>query len=400
MKKCFFGAIAVLALASCSNEKVVELSQDQEIKFTATAGKALSRANDGYCNKSLPANIYLSAAYTTDGSTYVQYFKNDAFKLNSGKEYISSGSVRYWPELTNANQKLKFFATTATTPGDPNPIDIAAPAWVTGNTGMTLKDYTVGTTVANQHDLLYAVTEVTSKPTDGLQEINFRHALSQIEFRAKNENTNIRVEICGVKVVNVNNKGTFTFSESTDLNIPQHDYTGADAANKGVWSALADKKTYGVTFGPVEVKAAGTELTTENDASKEYSANTMYLIPQAIVPWNKDDHAKPTDENTNTYFLVTAKIWNIAGDSWTANDVILWGSGESMKATGAKDIAIPAAAVTWAPGKRYVYTFVFTTDGNGGTDPGTGDEVLTPIRLDVTVDDFVNHTEETVDMVK
>ncbi|MDY5118466.1 MAG: hypothetical protein SPE65_00585, partial [Muribaculaceae bacterium] len=53
----------------------------------------------------------------------------------------------------------------------------------------------------------------------------------------------------------------------------------------------------------------------------------------------------------------------------------------------------------WEQGKRYVYTFVFTTDGNGGSDPSTGDPVLTPITLDVTVDDFVDgNADKDVDM--
>ena len=116
----------------------------------------------------------------------------------------------------------------------------------------------------------------------------------------------------------------------------------------------------------------------------------MYLLPQQLVPWNRTSTPKAT-ESSDTYFLVKAKIWNIAGDSFSSTDVLLWGDDKtSMSATGAKDIAIPAPATKWEPGKRYVYTFKFTKAGEGGADPGTGADILVPITLDVTVDDFVD----------
>ena len=408
MKKVLVGAMALLTLAACSNEEVLQKNEvNQEIGFTAVTGKALSRANDGYCNKSLPATFYVTASYTTDGSTYNQYFLNDGFKQGSGNTYVSSGSVRYWPELGTAidDLKMKFFATTSTTPGTPNPVVIDAPKWSVNGTEMMLENYTVGTDVSKQHDLLYAVTTVEEKPTPGVQEINFRHALSQIEFQAKNSNSTIHVEICGVSVVNVNNKGTFKFSADTDENYNIHTTpSGSEPASVGTWSAWDDKETYAVTFNPTVIGTGATSLTVANDGEKEYSTNTMYLIPQAIIPWNKTDHAKPTEDPAKgTYFLVKAKIWNIAATDGVFNsttDVQLWGSGSSMNASGAKDIAVPANSITWAPGKRYVYTFEFTASGNGGTDPGTGHEVLTPIKLSVTVDDFVDAGEISVPLTK
>ena len=43
--------------------------------------------------------------------------------------------------------------------------------------------------------------------------LNFRHALSQIVFQAKNTNPNLYVEISGVKLVNVDDKGNYTLPE-------------------------------------------------------------------------------------------------------------------------------------------------------------------------------------------
>ena len=131
----------------------------------------------------------------------------------------------------------------------------------------------------------------------------------------------------------------------------------------------------------------------------------MYLLPQEFEAAGGTDpkltnvwsgSGKPTEAG-GAYFLVKTKIWNVAaGDGKRtddANNIVLWG------ATDGKDIAVPMPADTnWEPGKRYVYTFVFTTIGNGGTDPDSGDPVLIPIKLNVTVDDFVDGTGATINM--
>ena len=304
----------------------------------------------------------------------------------------------------------------------------ATPSWV-GTTGMTA-NFKVESTVSAQKDVLYAVQEVKEKPAGGAQSINFRHALSQIEFEAQNKNKNIYVEITGVKVMNVWDKGTITFSASTADNVDTHaETTNQYPENKlCTWTVKNStdaedvtnpaNKSFGVTFNAVplsqiEVKkeAAGenpieygteqakaSSLTTANDADKEYSSNTMYLLPQAITAWTPTTVDKTPGQGKGSYFLVKAKIWNVAagnGHRAASDDVYLWGSSSE-----AKDIAIPIPSTTWIAGKRYVYTFIFTTDGNGGYNPGDGEPVLTPITLSVTVDDFVDGGNKDVNMVK
>lgn len=403
MKKVVIGAMAVLALTACSNEEVIQTNeQNNEISFTAVTEKSLSRAEDGYCNKETPASFYASALYTKDnGSTYVQYFLNDQFdkegSAKDGKTYVANGSYRYWPDLTNANYKLKMFAATN-----------VQPTWNTGKTNMEAIGYTVEALVDKQKDFLYAVQDVTDVPSGGQLTINFRHALSQIEFAAINENKKIRVEIYGVSVANVNSKGNFAFPASTDGTVENHGFTGTypDADKVGKWTLQSDKVQYNVTITPTEeIKSTSTSLTVYDGTEHEWNTNTMYLIPQQLASWNRASYPKPTkDPDKGTYFLVKAKIWNIAdkGGIWNASDVLLWGDNStSLDPTGAKDIAIPAPATNWEPGKRYVYTFVFTTTGNGGTDPDNGKDVLTPIKLTLTIDDFVNGgVDDPVNMTK
>lgn len=393
MKKCFFGAIAVLALASCSNEKVVELSQDQEIKLTAVTGKALSRAEHAYCNNDMPANFKVWAN-VPDGAGKKVYFSGDQF-IREGEtaNYKNNGDARYWP-----NGPINLFACLN-----------ANPAWTDDKSTLEVKDFTVDGTVANQVDFIYAMQEVSSKPAaDTRVAINFRHALSQVEFQARNENSKIYVEVKGVSVCRVADKNTFTFpTASTDDKVGAHNsgaYTdNFTGKNQGTWGATpAGNATYEVDLATaVPVKSTNTSVTVP---AGEWDGNTMILMPQTITAWNKSAAAKPAD-GTGSYLLLNCKIWNIAAPNASAedgkggynstSDVLLWPkSGENYA-----NIAIPFSG-TWKQGKRYIYTFVFTSTGNGGTDPGTGDEVLTPIKLTVTVDDFVEGGNTVVDMVK
>ena len=421
MKKVVIGAMAVLALTACSNEEVIQTNeQNQEISFSAVTGKSLSRAADGYCNNATPNTFKVAASYT-DGTTFKQYFLDDEYTKSientesgyaSHKTYVTNGPVRYWPDLgTDADAtSLKFYAYVN-----------ANAKWVetTGTDAYKAMkaDFTVADNVAEQKDFIYAVQEVKVKPTTGQTAINFRHGLSQIEFMAKNQNKNIRVEITGVSVCNAINGGTFTFpTGNTNQNYQTHDNsTDVTPENQGSWVLGSDKKNYSVSFSAVPLvgkeSATAVSLTTE-DASKEYNSNTMYLMPQALTAWNPTTYPDPdytyTDpkgKNENAYFLVNCKIWNVASPNetapeggYTASDIRLWPKNDEYK-----EIAVPFSA-DWKQGKRYVYTFVFTTDGNGGYNPDPSgsepEDVLVPIKLTVTVDDFVKGADEKVELKK
>lgn len=386
MKKCFFGAIAVLALASCSNEKVVELSQDQEIKFTVEAGKATSRAADGYCNNVKPTefNVWASA----QGKNY---FANEEYSDAAKTTYKpTDGTLRYWPESGTAS----FFATK-------NENGTAVWTYATPSLGFT--GYTVESTPATQKDFIYAAALNVAKPTADAAnknvKLNFRHALSQIEFQAKNQNSKIYVEIDEVQVVNVKNTGDFAIAASTTNNYVDHNVDDTENTDDRVgrcsWTNQSGKVSYTAGFTAVPVGTTSTSLTV-TDATGEFNANTMYLLPQALTAWDKS--AAASTQN-NSYFIVKALIYNVAGASVDkANDVVVWGDNTSGS-WATKEIAIPVpASTTWEDGKRYVYTFVFTTDGNGGYDPDDNTPVLTPITLEVTVDDFVDAGNKDVTM--
>lgn len=370
-----------MLLVSCSKEEVIDVNHDgDEITFDVVTNSA-TRAADVYCNSNKPKEFYVSAI--SDGMSYID---EDHIAYENGS-WVNKSGVRYWPETA-----VDFYAYY----NDNNSYSWSV---AEGKAVAKFVNFKVNDDVAAQQDLIYAVKTNQSKPGEDAANtpvaLNFRHALSQIVFQAKNTNANLYVEISGVDVVNVGNTNTFTFpSVDTDNNIVDHEGENADypddADGWGTWAELTSgTASYAVAFDAVAVNGDNTvvALTTTDDGAKdgEFNANTMLLLPQTTTAWDAESKLGDT---TGSYFLVNCIIKNVKDGSGVAgdDDVYLWGA-----ANAPKKLAIPVA-FNWAQGKKYIYTLVFG-EGNGGYEPEpedpTPDPVLVPITFTVTVDDFV-----------
>ena len=384
-----------MAMASCSQDETIGINHDgDEITFNVVTNSA-TRAADVYCNQNLPGGFYVSAI--SDGKTYI----DKDYVTGSNGNWTNTSGTRYWPETP-----VDFYAYVNAGTSYKWSVDGA------GKATAKFENFTVNNTVESQEDLLYAVKTNQSK-TNGTVNLNFRHALSQIVFQAKNTNANLYVEIAGVSVANVGGTNTFTFpSANTETNIEDHDGNAdgvyedgefgdiTDGLNWGTWAALTQgTEQYNVDFTEIAVEGNNTlvALTTANDAGKEYNSNAMLLLPQKTTAWDPETYPRPTAEgNTGSYLLVDCAIFNVAGDDYDADgDVCLWGEQKKEGGWTTKELAIPVA-FDWQQGKKYVYTLVFG-EGNGGynpdpdpedPDPEDPDPVLVPITFEITVDDF------------
>lgn len=380
MKKIVLIVPALLALAavSCTKSEVLETNSG-EIRFNVVANKA-TKAADVYCNNNLPDAFKVYAV--NEGKTYID---GDDIVQN-GSDWENQSGVRYWPET-----EVDFYAHVN-----------AGEAFIwSGSSAPTIKNFTPSTTVADQVDLLYAVKTKQSKK-DTPVELNFRHALSQIVFNAKNTNANLYVEIAGVTVANVGGTNTFTYpSENTETNIVDGDHDGSydhtityDDGSWGKWKDLkSGNAMYSVTFDVAAVPGNSqlVDLTTVKDQNSEFSSKAMLLLPQTTTAWVPSTESNtPSENNTGSYFLIDCAIWNVAGTEVDkVSDVQLWGEGGNTK-----ELSIPVA-FTWEQGKKYIYTLVFG-QGNGGYNPEPDPDdpdpepVLVPIDFEITVDDFVD----------
>ena len=189
-----------MAMASCSQDETIGINHDgDEITFNVVTNNA-TRAADVFCNQNLPGGFYVSAI--SDGKTYI----DGDHVTGSNGSWTNESGTRYWPETP-----VDFYAYVNAGTSYKWSVDGA------GKATAKFENFTVNNTVGSQVDLLYAVKTNQSK-TNGTVNLNFRHALSQIVFQAKNTNANLYVEIAGVSVANVGGTNTFTFpSANTEI---------------------------------------------------------------------------------------------------------------------------------------------------------------------------------------
>ena len=417
MKKCYLLAAGFLMLlGSCSQDELVDVNPDSlgdQIEFSVVTNGA-TRANAIYHSNNLPTGFNVSAK--SDGKSYIL---KDHYSFTDGK-WINDNGTRYWPE--DEDQTIDFYAyvngevdwNPATSPyAKFKTFTVADGEEVTSDFIKNLETSS-SKGVANQVDLLYAVKLGQTKTEDAVT-LNFRHALSQIVFNAKNVSKNLFVKVAGVKVVNVKGTGSsFEFPDAnTDNNIKGADgeIAGPDypsgANGWGTWTLSGDAtQAYGVDLAaavPVPYgETTPVALTTENDK------DAMMLLPQTTTAWAEGNDFYGAD--AGSYILVDCYAYNIAdgqggegnveaaeGEDGKENikETLIWGTDNGDGTYSTRWLAIPAS-FNWEQGKKYIYTIVFGKDGGGfipGEDP---DPVFVPVTFDVTVDDFVTVDKDIV----
>lgn len=374
MKKYYFLAAGLLLmLGSCSQDDIVEANLGaDEIRFAAVTNGA-TRAADIYNPnpENMPASFQVSAM-----SQNKVYISDDKIE-KQGSSWVNTTGTRYWPE-----DAVDFYAHVN-----------AGTTFALNNGAPTFNNFSVATEVGSQLDLLYSVKKSQTK-TESPVTLNFRHALSQIVFKAKNESENIYVQIKGIKVVNVKGQGTYKFpTVTTDPKLPEE--SSNNVTSRGSWTLEGGNVTYDVELDALmAVEGSKTNPTTVNLSDAEGTA--LMLMPQTTDAWVPETYPKPGVGNTNSYLLVDCVIYNVADGSATTlpgDNVCLWGKEENGSYT-TKELAIPVK-FAWEEGKKYTYTLVFG-NGNGGYNPDPDgpdpdpEPVLVPISFDVTVDEFLN----------
>ena len=203
-------------------------------------------------------------------------------------------------------------------------------------------------------DLLYAVNIGESKSP---VHVNFRHALSQINFnvkRATRTSHMLKVEVNAVDLLGTYHQGDFEYPDRT---------TAPDSRDRGEWdnqTGLRDASIYG----------GGDMITLLNDKA-ERANNTGYIfaIPQELL------ESKP-DHSGGAYVRVLCSIYD------QQTNLKLWPPRELQEAaTESGYIYFPlnrdARIDEWEPGKFYNYTLTIDVP-----------ESASAISFDVTVDDM------------
>lgn len=377
-RKCILGLAGLMVLGACTNDEVIDVKQTGSIDLrplieNSTRATATTVANLGSFKVDVLKGTETYGAMTVTSS-------------DNGTKWTTS-PLTYWP--SDASQQLDFYAYAPT----------STEGVTINGTDKKITSYTPSTTVADQKDLViaYNTGTKTANEASGVP-LLFKHALSQIEVKAKCANANMKVEIIGVKVVSVAKDGTFTLPTATTQSGTGHELA------LGLWNTASSQKTAYMVRNSAPV-----ELTKTAQSLMPSTSGTFMLIPQAITPWNKQNNAT----TAGSYISVLCRISNVSGD----NETLIFPTTAGKYGFSAVAIGTTDNDKTWEPGKKYIYTLEFfgtdsgggrfdpdptVPDGGGGdtdvdtTDPKDGGkEILKPITFTVDVEDW---TEMPVDL--
>lgn len=376
-RKLFFAAMAATALASCTNDDLVEVNHGEGIAFRASLDKALTR---GTTTNLQNLNAFKVTAFGQDEAN--NYFTDMPVTSDDQGKNWKTGATYYWPGFD-----LKFFAYA---PQDLENVSISKNA-------QTITDFAPVQTVKSQKDLLvsYNTGNKNNNEANGVA-MNFKHALSQIEVKAKCSNEKIKIEVIGLKMVNAAAKANFAF--------PNAETNTVYKLEQGQWHDWTDKDNHDKAY---MIKDKGNKVTlTKNAQSLMFGEGGMMLIPQQLTAWNG------TASKTGAYLSVLCRIYSLDN----GNETLLYprpAAGDNKD----NKYAFSAVAIStnWEPGKKYIYTLNFCGENGGAgeidpnptnpvdpTDPdveekpGTGGEEILgkPISFTVTVDEWADKTED------
>lgn len=374
-------ATVLVAMSSCMEDEVLERNQGNALAFRPSIDKALSRSGDENVTDLSKLQKFKVTA-TIDGQS--NYFTDMMVNKTPTGDAWTTAATYYWPKYD-----LGFYAYA---PTDISGVSIS-------DAGKKITGFTPGKNVDNQVDLLvaYNTGNRRNNETQGV-ELNFKHALSQIDVQAKCSNPNIEIVVKSISFVNVKKKGDFTYP----ADITSTNNTLANCWNPS--SEVSDAAYYKASFGQGQEVTLGTDPKSINP-----SKNNFMLIPQKLTKWDK------TSAANGAYIAVLCRISSKDGKTKTQLYPELTSNGDNAEKFGS--IIVPIGT-NWEAGKKYTYTLNFCGEGGGAgqvdpnpdtTDPNVdpkpkpgsegGDPVLgKPIKFTVTVENWTDASVSAIDL--
>ena len=332
MKKSFLlAAFAGILLAGCTSDEQTEVATsrtDNPIVFNSPIVNAQTRAaqpgeQESPYNTSESFHVYgvWSESNLVNWAEATKYMDADVkyraiSPTDIKQNYWASDVTYYWPKVGN----LSFAAYS--------PAECSGRKSY-GPTGLKIEDFEIEETTAKQYDLMYSERSLNRTYSSQLGsigtptyksgvDIQFKHALSSIRFRAKTDGdySSTTIKIKKIEISGTKYKGTFTENVadgSTYSSTPR--WTVLDNITPNNYVAYEDGIGNGITISISDLPV---------------QSNDVILLPQ--------------DLPNEAQFIITYTIQ----------------SQGSSEITQTATQNIKALTPTWEMGKRYNYTIVFT----------------------------------------
>ena len=361
-------AVAVVAtvFASCSNEEEVAnvgKSESNAIRFAGISGLSDTRTTPIGTHNLTSTNFDVMAFMSSDnalfmGGKHVSGASDHGVKIvykKSAWDYDDPDKVAYWPTFGDVD----FYAVS---PAITDDLVLQGFAYDMTSAAKTISYTTVDEydSKGTNHDVMYAVTKGRNKENNGTMpvQMNFKHILSQVVFKAKTTSSILEVDVENVKIHNFVLSGKFTLPAGEP--------------------AMSDWKLSPAAKGAYTVKLNAANVKTKNAVVNLSDMNSpLMLIPQKLTKWSTSTGAAVSiheAENAKECYLeISMKL--------KQNDSYLIGSAAEYKT-----VYVPFDNATgWEPGKRYIYTLIF-----GGGYDDQGEPILSPITFNAATADWVD----------
>lgn len=304
--------VAVAALASCTQNEVVDIAESNVIKFdNAFVGNA-TKATAPEITKDNITDIYVyaqNAATGGDGSGTAVFTNEHVYKTTAG-EWSYDDLVK-WDNTNNTYYKFAAYAGKELT------TDNVSFNWTSGL--LSFQNLTIDGT--NQFDLLANSAAVTDQTIGGRPKIQFSlgHLLSMVQFTLKSGfGETCKVKIEEFKFYGLKTQGGCSFSSAWNWTP-----SGNDAA-------ISEDKFVGAGGEATAVAASSTESKATD------VVESWVVIPQAIQGTGAADPKQ----------MVSFKATVFDGEQQLAQ----------------KTLTASLPAITWQPGFRYNYIFTINID--------------------------------------
>lgn len=361
-------AVAVVAtvFASCSNEEElanVGKSESNAIRFAGISGLSDTRTTPIGTHNLTSTNFDVMAFMSSDnalfmGGKHVSGASDHGVKIvykTSAWDYDDPDKVAYWP----TSGDVDFYAVS---PAITDDLVLQGFAYDMTSAAKTISYTTVDeyNSKGTNHDVMYAVTKGRNKKNNGTMpvQMNFKHILSQVVFKAKTTSSILEVDVENVKIHNFVLSGKFT--------LPAREPAMSD------WTSPVAAGAYTVKLNAANVKTknAVVELSDMN--------SPLIMIPQKLTKWSTYSAGTAVsiheaDNAIESYLEISMKL--------KQNDSYLIGSAAEYKT-----VYVPFDNATgWEPGKRYIYTLIF-----GGGYDDQGEPILSPIKFEAATTNWVD----------
>lgn len=370
-------AVAAVAtvFASCSNEEElanVGKSESNAIRFAGISGLSDTRTSPINTTNLTSTNFDVMAFMSADNALFMggkhavgsdQGVKIVYNTSTSAWDYADKDQQAYWPTTGDVD----FYAVSPALTDElvHHGFKYDMTSMLKTITYSTVDEYnTTSRETKTNHDVMYAVAKGRNKTNNGTTavQMNFKHILSQVVFKAKTTSSILLVDVEYVKIHNFAHSGDFVLPEGEPK---MSDWTPSPAIE-----------------GAYTVKLNGANVVTKNSVvDLSDMASPLMMIPQELKKWSTYSAGAAVskadaDKKTECYLEIKMKL--------KQNDSYLIGSAAEYKTVY---VPFDNGEDGWQPGKRYIYTLIF-----GGGYDDQGEPILSPITFDAATTNWVDAT--------